>query len=182
MHHHLDWQELRRSTLYKTAFAELQERDYRLPDESVLEKYAVAVEADGVSVVAQTEAGELILIRQFRPAPAKVALDVVGGAIEPTEDPLVAAKRELLEESGYVSDDWIALGGVQPAQHRLASTVYSFLAKNCRKVKEMDGDATEFLEMVPVSPAEFERLVRAGEFSCAICIAAYFLAMPHLSR
>lgn len=179
-HNHLEWKELSRQTVFKSAFAETQLRDYQLPDGKTLNEYAMFIEANGVAIVAQTEEGKLLFVRQFRPAPAIVTIDFAGGAVEKGEDPFLAAKRELLEETGYESNDWKALGELQPAQHRLQSTLYVFLVKNCQKVKEIAGDASEFLENVQYSASEVEQMIHQNQITCSICIASYFRAQRHL--
>ena len=70
---------------------------------------------DWVNVIAETTAGELVLVWQFRHGPAAPTLEAPGGAIEPGEEPAVAAVRELREETGFASTQApVFLGSVNP--------------------------------------------------------------------
>jgi len=178
--HELLWDEKSRKELIKTPFILVENRSYTLPDGSELNDYTMVVEANGVSVVAETPEGKLILVRQFRPAPSALSLDLPGGRVEHNEDPLLCAQRELLEETGYTSTEWSALGTLQPSPHRLESTIFVFVAKGCQKVSDKQEDETEFLETVLVDKHELENLIREDHFSCTICIAAFFKAIPQL--
>lgn len=174
------WHEKSRKELINTPFILVENRSYTLPDGSDLNDYTMVVEANGVSVVAQTTDGKIVLVRQFRTAPGAVSLDLPGGRVEKNEDPLPSAQRELQEETGYTSNNWSFLGTVQPSPHRLQSTIFVYLAKGCEKVADKQEDATEFLETVLVEKQELEKLIREDHFSCAICISAFFKAIPHL--
>lgn len=176
----LTWNEVQRHSVFKTSFVEVEERDYQLPDGSVLEKYAMFIEADGVAVVALTPGNKFIFVRQFRTVPAEVTIDFAGGAVEKGEDPLGSAQRELLEETGYQSTEWQPLGSVLPAQHRLVSTIFVFLAKNCQKVSETNEDDNEFLETVLLSRSELDQMIQNDTMNCGICLSSYLKALPHL--
>lgn len=161
--------------LIDTPWVKVEERSYVLPDQSVLDDYLIVKESDGVTVIAQTEDGKLLVVRQYRPGPNQLRYDFPGGAVD-KDDALTAAKRELLEETGYESDDWTVLGGLEPAPHRLDATVHGFLAVNCRQVREPNHEATEFIQVEQLSPAALEELIYNNQFKCALCISAYFQA------
>lgn len=176
-HKTLEWKQTNTETAVKTPWSEVQQRSYVLPDGSKLEDYTILKEPDGVTIVAQTDGGKILLVKQYRPAPNGVRYDFPGGAIDQEEgSALEAAKRELLEETGYQSDDWTEIGKVEPAPHRLATSSHGFLAVNCRKVAEPKHEQTEFIEVELLTPAEIEKLIYSNEFCCGICVTTYFLA------
>ncbi len=92
------------------------------------------------------------------------------------EDPLEAAKRELLEETGYISDEWSHLLTV-PSNATIAEN-YAFVyrAKNCRKVDAQHLDDAEFLNVELHSAEEIEDLIAKNRFEQAIHVMAYLLA------
>ena len=92
------------------------------------------------------------------------------------EDALESAKRELLEETGYESDEWTHLLTV-PSNATIADNyAHLFAARNCRKVAGQDLDDTEYLNVVKHSAAEIEELIAGGGFQQAMHIAAWLLA------
>ena len=105
------------------------------------------------TVIAEQD-GKIIMNRQSHPHRPESFLSCFGGVIEEGEDPLGGAKRELLEESGLASDDWVSLGEL-PFGGRMEWITYFYIARNCRKVAEQNLDAGEKIELLSVSPEEF---------------------------
>ena len=92
------------------------------------------------------------------------------------ENALDAARRELLEETGYESDEWKHLLTV-PSNATIADNyAYLFVAKNCRKVSGQELDETEFVNVVKLSGREIEEMISKGEFQQAMHITAWLLA------
>lgn len=118
--------------------------------------------ADSALVIPVTEDGRMILGYQEQPGrPPFVGM--VGGRMDEGESPLEAAKRELLEETGYASEDWELLDAVQPTM-KIDWAVYTFIARGCRKVAEQDLDGAERIELRAFSFKEFIEVVSQEEF------------------
>lgn len=129
---------------------------------------------DGAMILALTEKGEMVLIRQFRPALNEHTLEMPSGMVQPGEDPSIAAARELLEETGYISQSMEFLGEGGVMMHRTNSKQFTFLA---RGVKLDPGfEPQEEIEVLLVSPARFKDLVTSGEFKQLAAIALPLLA------
>ncbi len=88
---------------------------------------------------------------------------LLGGRMEPYEDPLETAKRELLEESGLESDDW-ELFKQYEYQGKIEWPLYYYIARNCKKVAEQHLDAGEKLEVKEITFDEFIEIVSAEDF------------------
>ena len=97
-----------------------------------------------------------------------------------SEAALEAAKRELAEETGYVSDEWTHLLTVPSNATISDNYAHLFLAKKCRPVQEQHLDETEFLSVLKLSASEIEALIREGNFQQAVHVLAYELAKKHL--
>ncbi|MBI2484954.1 NUDIX hydrolase [Candidatus Uhrbacteria bacterium] len=108
---------------------------------------------DTVLVVPVTEDGKIILCRQQQPG-QDVFVGTFGGRVDEGESPIEAAKRELLEESGYEAADWILLDAHQPVS-KIEWAVYIFIARGCRKVTEQDLDGGEKIDLDFVTFDEF---------------------------
>ncbi|MFA6004924.1 MAG: NUDIX hydrolase [Patescibacteria group bacterium] len=87
----------------------------------------------------------------------------LGGRVEEGEQPLSAAKRELLEESGLYSEEWDLIAVHEPF-HKMEWELYYYIAKNCRKIQEPHLDAGENIEIRQYSFNEFVAKVTAKEF------------------
>lgn len=81
-------------------------------------------------------------------------LTLFGGRIDEGEEPLAAAQRELQEEAGFISDDWELWTTEEPA-HKIEWTVYTFIARNCKKTKNQTLDAGEKITLYELSFDEF---------------------------
>lgn len=82
----------------------------KLPDGAVIDDFYIVTIPDAAMVAAITEDGQILLKHEFRYACGKEVIECPVGMLEKTEDPLNAAKRELLEKTRYASEDWIYLG------------------------------------------------------------------------
>jgi ADP-ribose pyrophosphatase len=150
-------------------------RRFRLPDGAEAD-YDVKVEPDTVAVVALTDDEEVLLVREYRAGPEELLLELPGGAIDPGEDPLDAARRELLEETGYAGD----LRTVAKILDCAYSTRerYSFIATGCRRVADPEPHEGEHLEVVLLPLPKFVEHVRSGRLTDA---AVAYRALDALS-
>ncbi len=98
--------------------------------------------------------GQILLTKQEQPG-KKPFIGATGGRVDEGEDILEAAKRELLEESGYEAEEFILWNAQQPTS-KIEWAVYTFIAKGLKKVSELDLDAGEKIQLYPVT---FEELV-----------------------
>jgi ADP-ribose pyrophosphatase len=118
--------------------------------------------ADTSVVIPVTEDGKIIMANQEQPNKGKY-LGCLGGRVDEGETPFEAAKRELLEESGYESNQWDLLFSTQPVA-KIEWAVYLFIAKNCKKVAEQNLDGGEKIDLIYLSFEEFVDLVLSDEF------------------
>ena len=186
----LAWEEISTEHIVQDEWIDFRRSAYRFPDGSTFEPFYSYSRRDYVVIVASDTDGRYLCVRQFRQGIKEVTTEFPAGGIERTdgreygpkggssasEDELEAAKRELLEETGYVSDDWTHLLTV-PSNATIADNyAYIFMAKNCRKSGEQNLDETEFLNVRKYSAAEIEEMIQTGNFQQAVHIMAWLLA------
>lgn len=186
----LKWEEIRTEHIVQDEWIDFRRSAYRFPDGSVFEPYYSYSRKDYVVIVASDEEGNYLCVRQFRQGVKEVTTEFPAGGIERTdgreysikndsqaaEDALKAAKRELLEETGYVSEEWKHLITV-PSNATLADNhAYVFSADNCRRVTEQNLDETEFLNVRKYTAVELETMIQRGDFQQAVHVMAWLLA------
>ncbi|MFZ1019370.1 MAG: NUDIX hydrolase [Minisyncoccia bacterium] len=111
---------------------------------------------DTAMIIPVTEDGKIILALQEQPNKLPF-MGTVGGRVDEGEDVLEAAKRELLEETGYEAKNWLLFDAIQPVS-KVEWAVYTFIAKGCKKIAEQNLDGAEKIKLKFVTFEEFINL------------------------
>jgi ADP-ribose pyrophosphatase len=131
---------------------------------------------DYVSVVAVTADGALLLVRQYRPVVERETIELPSGHVDPGESPEQAARRELLEETGFTAGTLEHLGTLVPDVGRLTNRMWCYFAGNV-----LPGAGPPHLEegVVPIAVpiAEALRMAVDGRLDHALNLAVLFLAV-----
>lgn len=129
---------------------------------------------DWVNIVPLTRRHEVVMVRQFRHGIGAFTLEIPGGMMDPGErDPRAAARRELLEETGYDSANIVEIGRVHPNPAIQPNYCYLFAAREAQKVQKQQLDATEETEVILVPMANIKELIASGRITHALVIAAF---------
>lgn len=191
----LKWERVSVEHIVQDQWMDFRRCTYRFPDGSLFEPFYNYSRRDYVVVVAIDRDGKFICVKQFRHGIDKVTTEFPAGGMEREdgreyragaddiiyEDSLKAAKRELLEETGYVSDEWEHLLTI-PSNATIADNyAYIYTARNCRKVTGQKLDDTEFLNVILVDEVELGRMIKSGDFQQAMHVMAWLLTKQALS-
>ncbi len=136
---------------------------------------------DYVSVVPQTTTGEIVLVRQFRPAVEATTLELPAGLVDPGDTPEQTAIRELKEETGFVATRVTLIGCLKPDTGRLGNRMWVYFAADV--VLDEAAVPEAGMEVVVSSPAQVSHALAEGIFDHALHVAALLLAvhLGHLS-
>jgi len=151
-----------------------------LPDGRLIPDWPWVITPDYINVVAVTKDGRFICFRQVKYGIEGVTLAVVGGYIKEGEVPLEAAKRELLEETGYEAPDWLSLGSYLVDPNRGIATGHLFLARGARYIQTPIVDDLEEQELLLLTREEIENAIDKGEIKVLAWAAAVAFALRHL--
>ena len=159
----------------------VERRTIELPDGRTIADWPWLIMPDYVNVVAVTDDDQFVCFQQVKYAVEGTSLAVVGGYLEPGEEPLAAAQRELREETGYMANEWIALGHYAVDANRGAGSGYSFLARGARYVGGLIADDLEEQELLLLTRDQIETALAGGEFKVMPWTTAVALALLKLS-
>jgi ADP-ribose pyrophosphatase len=175
------WKTLdRRTILDMGKFLKVEVHTVQLPDGRTIPDWGWVITPDYINVTAVTTEGKFLCFRQTKYSVAGESLAVVGGYLEPGEDPQTAAQRELREETGYEAATWFSLGSYPVDGNRGAGTAYPFLAVDARPVAAIAADDLEEQELLLLSRAAIETALDAGEFKLLPWALAVALALRKL--
>ncbi len=131
---------------------------------------------DYVGIVAVTPAGELLLVRQFRPAVWATTLELPSGHVECGQTPEQAARIELLEETGHEAEQFELLADFSPDTGRLGNRMWCFFAGDARPTRRLEYRPEAGIEFVRYRGTLAE-LLRERAFCSALNCAALFAAV-----
>ncbi len=147
----------------------------QLPAEIDPDPYYVLDLPDYVTVLAITDERELVMIRQYRPAAGRRCLEFASGHVDEGEGPEQAARRELLEETGYVAGELVPLGSLRTDIGRMSNRVWSFCAIGARPA-ESAPEPEPGIERILCGSDAFREFVRTGQFDHSHYFATILLA------
>ena len=160
----------KRETVFETKWFQVEARHI---DADPVPFYSLKL-PDYVAIVAYTTKGDMVLVRQYRPAIDGATLELPSGLVDGKDDPEATARRELEEETGYRVGDLTHLGTLYSDTGRLQNRLWCYLAKN---VKAIPGwKAEEAIQTVLMSPDDVRMATLDGRFKHALHLAALQLA------
>jgi ADP-ribose pyrophosphatase len=188
----LSWEAVKVEHLVQDEWIDFRRCDYKLPNNEVIGPVYNYSKHSFSLIVATDEEGRFICVRQYRHGIDEVTTEFPAGAIEykdksdvpyitfdnivaSEEDAFAAAKRELTEETGYVSDEWKHLLTLPASATLSNSRVHIYAARNCRKEKKQELDETEFLYVKLLDEEELLNRINGGDFKQALHVLAYYL-------
>ena len=174
---HLIWKETGRTfdkdyRIFKTYRVDREMEDGRKGD------FVLVDSPDWVNIIAvvKNDAGKdcFLMVRQFRHGTGNISLEFPAGIVDPGEEPLHAAVRELREETGYRAGRMTLIGTASPNCAFMNNTNYTYYAEDLEKAYSQDLDKDEAIDVKLVPVDEAEQGFGHGEMMNAICILSHY--------
>jgi 8-oxo-dGTP pyrophosphatase MutT (NUDIX family) len=177
------WTITKDKKVYGTPIFSLQEKEVLPDDGSDAAKFYVLNAPEWINVIALTDNNEVALVEQYRHGIDETTLEIPGGMVDAGEKPLEAAKRELLEETGFESDSWELLGKASSNPAILSNFTHIYMARDCKKTSPQQTDGHEDIKVHSLPIKEFLSLVDEGVVHHSIVLAGvakFLIKYPHL--
>lgn len=144
----------------------------------LIDPFYIFEKRDWAHVMALDDRDRILVVRQYRHGSRSITVELPCGIVEESDpSPREAAKRELLEETGCVADEFRAVQPVYANPARQTNRVHCFLARNARKVAEPKLDDTEEIESEFITLSRLFNLIDSGAFSQSLHVASVFQSL-----
>ena len=160
---------LRSKSIYEGRIVKFSLLDVRLPDGKETQRELIT-HPGAVAIVAMDAAQNVLLVRQFRSAAGKVLVEIPAGTLNPGEEPLACADRELQEETGMRAAHFEALSGMYTAPGYTTEFIHLYYATGLSE-SALPQDDDEFIEVERVTMAEALAMIERGEIADGKSIA-----------
>ncbi len=168
------WQILSSQYILQNPWLTVRRDHVRQPSGVEIPDYWVLEYPEWINVIAITTSGLFVIERQYRHAIARTDYEIPAGCVEPSESPLEAAKRELLEETGYAGGEWTSLMCVSPNGTSMTNFTHCFLANGVSLVDRPHPESTEDIDVLLFSDVEVRHLLVEGKFVQATMVAPLY--------
>ncbi len=180
MERDLQWKTLSSNYVYNDRWFKARAASCELPDGRIIEPYYVVELPDWANIVVVTQDEKMVFVRQYRYAADAVTIELPGGVIDKNELPETAVKREMLEETGYRSNEVMLLYKTSPNPAINNNTAYFYLASNAIPGGTQRFDAFEDIEVVTYHKDEVIRMLQQGLFQHGVQVGAIYAALLQL--
>lgn len=167
---------IHRQMIFEGKVISLRIEDVALPNGQIAKRELVA-HPGAVAIVAITNEGHLIFVKQYRKALERTLIEIPAGKIEQGEAPEMTALRELEEETGYTTKDLTFIQSIATSPGFADEIIHLYVARQLIQVENpIAGDEDEFIDVITVPLEEAEEMIQTGDIIDAKTVVAIHLA------
>ena len=179
------WTRIGQDYVLKSKWLNVRKDIVKLPNGLILDDFYVLEYPSWVNVIAITEDGRFVMERQYRHGLERIDYEICAGTCDNGEEPLIAAQRELLEETGFAGGEWELYGISAPNPAAMTNLNYTYLAKGVKKVSIPHQEDSEDIEVILFTEDEVHQLMEKGEIIQGCMLAMlwkYFDKSPKFEK
>jgi len=177
------WKQVSTEYLVQESWFKLRRDRVLKSNNEIMPSYYVLEYSNWANVFPITTDGKVILVRQYRYGIGQWSLEIPGGIMDPGEtNPLEAAKRELLEETGYSCKEIVETAIIAPNPATANNVMYCYLATGCELTHEQSFDEHEELEVILVTMEELKTMLRENKILQSLHTTSMFYALEKLGE
>ena len=159
----MKWKTLSQKYLIEKPWLTARVDKVELPTGAIIDEYYVLEYPDWVNTIAITKDGMFVFVRQYRYAIGKTVNELCAGVIEKGEDPMDAAKRELMEETGFGGEKWQKWMTISANPSTHTNLTHCYLAMDVERMDVQHLDQAEDIEVRLFSRDEVMEMLEKGE-------------------
>ncbi len=165
------WKTLESEYLIKRPWLTARRDKVLLPTGVVHDEYYVLEYPTWINVIAITKDGKFVMVEQYRHGLQEIFTELVAGVAEKGEEPLQAAKRELMEETGFGGGEWVLNTVICANPGSQNNLTYSYIATGVEKVGSQHLDETEDVSVKLLTEAEVYEMLENDQVKQALMAA-----------
>ena len=165
------WKTLETKYLIRKPWLTARVDKLELPDGRIMPEYYVLEYPDWVNVLALTTDGQMVMIRQYRYGLGQAGFELVAGVIDEGETPEQAARRELLEETGFGGGEWQEVMTLSANPSTTNNLTHCFLATGVERISTQQLEPPEDIEVHIMHPDEVLGMLQRNEIKQALMAA-----------
>lgn len=178
----MKWKTLDSQEIFKTGFVSVDKQKCQMPDGRIMPNYFILRFPDWVNIVPITKDHKIVLIKQYRHATGDIHWEVPGGAAHRGEDPMLAAQRELQEETGFASSRLVKVSENYPNPALQDNKIHTYLAYDCELKGPQELDPFEEIDVEVVDLKIAKQWLIEGKFNHNIVVASLYQALAYLEK
>lgn len=171
------WKTLDVKEVFKTPWFRIAQHKVELPDGKVYDNYFVREHQNVVMIFPMTEDGKVVMVKEFKYGAKTVIETLPAGMMEDGETPEKSARRELVEETGYVPNSMEHIKTFLIDPTGCSSQIHIFFATGCVCKYQQSLDPTEEIEVFTVSIDELRKKVQSNDISTLTTVGAIYYVL-----
>ena len=176
------WELLDSKILFEDKWIKIRQDRCRTKNDLIIDPYYVLEYPDWVHLICIDTNSKILVTKQYRHGNKSINYEIPCGVVDKNDAaPLAAAKRELKEETGFVSDNFEKIITYSPNPSNHSNALHCFIVKDLKQTDDCDCDESEEIEFEFLSFQEIMNLINDGKFSQSMHVSALFMALYHLN-